>query len=99
MAHASVRGWQLGERPSRFLGLLLLGGLLVFVTGPGSAQNPGKGQDPKQPPKKDKKDKDAPKTGPTDTLRLALHAKSAADVQEMTKLINTKIEAGWKDNK
>jgi hypothetical protein len=96
MARASVRGWQLGQRPARLLGLFLLGGLLVFVTGPGSAQNPGKGQNPKQPPKKDK---DAPKAGPTDTLRLALHAKSAADVQEMTKLINEKIEAGWKANK
>jgi hypothetical protein len=78
------------HRPAAYpaLGVFLLGGILALSAAPGTAQNPGKAAS---------KSEQAKEKEP-EPLKLTL-ATNTPDVVEMVKLINEKLEAGWKANK
>jgi hypothetical protein len=87
MVHANLRGARLGPA----LGVLLLGGLFTAASPSEGAQlkprpgttAPGKGKGLALPPR---------------PLKLTIVSKDP-DVAEMAKVINTRLEAGWKANK
>jgi hypothetical protein len=100
MAQASVSGIS-GRRASLFYGSLILGGFLLVLTTDGTAQTAkDKGTAKDKAAAKDKSEKDKPVVAPKEPkpLGLKLHAKSEADVAEMTKIINEKLAAMWKEN-
>jgi hypothetical protein len=99
MARASAQAWLPG-RSALAYGTLLLGGLLLVAASDGAAQSKAPDKDAKAPAKdKDKKDDKGKVDVKTPFLRkTALHGKSDADVAEMTKVINDKLAAAWKEN-
>src|SRR6266851_2637536 len=91
MVHASLRGWRPGRLSSLVLGGLLVAGLCSILSLAEAAPPRGPAKGPAA------KDGPAAKTS-SPALRLTL-ANTDSDVVEMTRVINTKLEAGWKANK
>jgi Protein of unknown function (DUF1549)/Protein of unknown function (DUF1553) len=93
MVRASAPGRQRGRGQSLVLAAFLTAGLLVLVS-TGTAQNPTPA---KAPPKADppKAEPAKPEAGKVQRVIVA----KGADVAEMTKFINEKLEEGWKANK
>jgi hypothetical protein len=98
MPRASVHNRLPGRTPFVVLGVLVLGGLFMFLA-PGAAQNPTTKAQPK-PPTKPPADilKDKEET-PHKTIKLELHKGSGEDVAAAVRIINDKLEEGWKKNK
>jgi hypothetical protein len=89
MVHASLRGWRPARLPALVLGGLLVAGLLSILSvsqaaPPRGSATRGRGT--------------TPATKPAPTLKLTF-ASGDSDLVEMTKVINTELEAGWKANK
>ena len=88
MAHAIARDWRPGRVLALTVGLVLAAGVLV-TTSP--AQAPKTTPPAKKDPKKDK-------PAPPRTRAITLPSDTANDVREMVGVINTKLEAAWKEN-
>jgi len=94
MNHASVQGWGAGRRASLVLGVFLAAAVLALLA-PGSS--PGRFQEA-APKQKAAASPPAAEPAAYPKLNLTIVAKSP-DVPEMVKVINSKIEEGWKANK
>src|SRR5438876_160858 len=101
MLRVSLRNGLPGRTPFWVLGVLVLGGLFVFLPA-GAAQNPTTKTQPKAPPTKGPADPstDPFKNEPTHkAIKLELHKGATPDVAAAVQLINDKLDEGWKKNK
>ncbi|HZY83759.1 MAG TPA: DUF1549 domain-containing protein, partial [Gemmataceae bacterium] len=98
MVHAQLRGWARGRALS-LVGAGLLAGLFGLLSISAAAQGTKDRSDKKGEKKADKKPAAEKEVPPPKPLNLTIVAPAdAPETAEMVKLINDKLEAGWKDN-
>jgi len=95
MVRTTNRGWQPLRALTLLAGLALAGGAIVHDTQAQPPKKPGGTKPPDKKPPVTAEKPPAPRTGPA----IVLPSDAPGDLVEVKKIIDTRLETGWKENK